>query len=264
MDHKFSSNLQPERAVVQARLGGMDWWKRRSRRKKAKQWFLETGSAFLEELVAGCNVLNNTNGGNGGKDGPLLPWKLRVKIAKETAYAVTYLHKAFPRIIIHRDIMPWNIFLDNNWTAKLTGFSISISLPEGKSRAEDVIVGTYGYVDPRYMETGVVAESSDVFSFGTFFMVLLTGRPPFSSHGGYVKVHDYVKSIIEYGDMNEMMAEDMTDHQRSQMEVCLKLALRCCEDTEDDRPTMVQVTKELKQIETSLHATGPSQTLQSD
>ncbi|XP_010520297.1 PREDICTED: non-functional pseudokinase ZED1-like isoform X3 [Tarenaya hassleriana] len=242
MDHKFSSNLQPERAVVQARLGGMDWWKRRSRRKKAKQWFLETGSAFLEELVAGCNgksnpirmfssdqilratdnfhhscsisigrdfnwyrgviddrvyaikkchtsadekriyndivisirvsnhsnflkvlgcclefpfpvlvheypdngVLNNTNGGNGGKDGPLLPWKLRVKIAKETAYAVTYLHKAFPRIIIHRDIMPWNIFLDNNWTAKLTGFSISISLPEGKSRAEDVIVGTYG------------------------------------------------------------------------------------------------------------------------
>ncbi|XP_010519898.1 PREDICTED: non-functional pseudokinase ZED1-like [Tarenaya hassleriana] len=348
----------------------MKRWKRRSRTKKQKQLFLETGRTFLEELVADCNgksnpirmfssdqiltatnnfdsscsvsldghfawyrgviddrvyaikkyhsihnfggshakrayndivvairvsshsnflkvlgcclefplpvlvheypdngALNNKNGANGGEDGPLLPWKLRVKIAKEIAYAVTYLHKAFPRIIIHRDIKPSKIFLDKDWTAKLTGFSVSISLPEGKSRVEDVLVGTYAYIDPRYMETGVVAESSDVFNFGRFLMVLLAGTPAFSIHEHPRMVHDYVKSIPESGaytaeTMNQMMAKDMTDHQRSQMEALRKLALRCCEDAEDDRPTMVQVAKELKQIETSLHAPCPIQTLQ--
>ncbi|CAH8332140.1 unnamed protein product [Eruca vesicaria subsp. sativa] len=46
-----------------------------------------------------------------------LPLSLKLKIGKEIANVVTYLHMAFPKIIIHRDINPTNIFLDNNWTA---------------------------------------------------------------------------------------------------------------------------------------------------
>jgi len=62
----------------------------------------------------------------------ILPWSVRFKIGKETANALTYLHTAFPRITIHRDIKPTNIFLDENWIAKLSNFSTSITLPEGK------------------------------------------------------------------------------------------------------------------------------------
>jgi serine/threonine protein kinase len=43
-----------------------------------------------------------------------LPWGTRLKIAKEIANAVAYLHTAFPRPIIHRDIKPANIFLNQN------------------------------------------------------------------------------------------------------------------------------------------------------
>ncbi|KAG2244008.1 hypothetical protein Bca52824_094143 [Brassica carinata] len=43
-----------------------------------------------------------------------LPWSVRLKITKEVANAVTYLHTAFPRIILHREIKPTNVFLDKS------------------------------------------------------------------------------------------------------------------------------------------------------
>ncbi|CAF1848824.1 BnaC04g24050D [Brassica napus] len=79
----------------------------------------------------------NERGSLGSEDGPLLPWNVRLKIAKEIATAITYLHSAFPRIIIHRDICAKNVFLDKNGTAKLTDLTVAVTLPEGKSWIED-------------------------------------------------------------------------------------------------------------------------------
>ncbi|CAH2051722.1 unnamed protein product [Thlaspi arvense] len=86
----------------------------------------------------------------------VLPWSVRLKIAKEIANAVTYLHTAFPKIIIHRHIKVTNIFLDKNWTTKLSDFSLAITLPEGESRIEvEGVQGTLGYLDPLYNSTRV-------------------------------------------------------------------------------------------------------------
>ncbi|KAF2603708.1 hypothetical protein F2Q70_00026627 [Brassica cretica] len=62
----------------------------------------------------------NIRGSVGPEDGPVLPWNVHLKIAKEVATAITYLQTAFPRIIVHRNIKPTNVFLDKNGTAKLT------------------------------------------------------------------------------------------------------------------------------------------------
>uniref|UniRef100_M4DDP1 Protein kinase domain-containing protein n=1 Tax=Brassica campestris TaxID=3711 RepID=M4DDP1_BRACM len=72
----------------------------------------------------------------GSLDAPVLPWNARLKIAKEVAIAITYLHTAFPRIIIHRDIRANNVFLAQNWTAKLTDLSLAVTLPEGGRRPD--------------------------------------------------------------------------------------------------------------------------------
>ncbi|RIA05164.1 hypothetical protein BRARA_K00547 [Brassica rapa] len=74
----------------------------------------------------------NIRGSVGSEDGPLLPWNVRLKIAKEVVTAITYLHTAFSRIILHRDIKATNVFLDKNWKASLTDFSSAVTLPEGK------------------------------------------------------------------------------------------------------------------------------------
>lgn len=80
----------------------------------------------------------------------ILPWSLRLKDRKrDCKNAVTYLHMAFPKIIIHRVVMPRNIVLDWNLTAKFSDLSMSITLPEGKSRIQvDSVIGALEYVDP--------------------------------------------------------------------------------------------------------------------
>ncbi|CAN6829202.1 unnamed protein product [Brassica oleracea] len=84
----------------------------------------------------------NTRGSVGSLETPVLPWNVRLKIAKDVAVAITYLHTAFPRIIVHRDIKATNVLLDKNGRAKLTGFSLAVTLPEGKTWIKDRLAGT--------------------------------------------------------------------------------------------------------------------------
>ncbi|XP_010507500.1 PREDICTED: non-functional pseudokinase ZED1-like [Camelina sativa] len=266
-------------------------------RSKEEKRFLENGSIFLKELIADCNgksiplrsfassqilkatknfdsscfvsegaiykwfkehgVLNQRGCITINGEESILPWSVRLKIGKEIANAVTYLHMAFPKITIHRDITPINIFLDKNWTAKLSDFSLSITLPEGKSRIEATrIGGSYGFLDPLHYVTKFVTEYTDVYSFGVCLLVFLTGRPPYDhakSDGDIKHIAGCVKDLYEDGKLDEvidpMMAKDITSGQRLQVEACVMLALRCCKERDVDRPKMIQVAKELKRIE---------------
>ncbi|KAL1194560.1 Serine/threonine-protein kinase ZRK3 [Cardamine amara subsp. amara] len=204
-------------------------------------------------------VLNHRGGVTVNGEESLLPLSLRLKIVKEIANAVTYLHMAFPKIIIYRDVKPMHVFLDKNWTAKLSDLSFCISLEEGKSQieAEDVL-GTYGYLDPLYFATRLVTEYTDVYSFGVFLMVVMTCRSVyFTGSDGYpVGILSYVRALCENGKFDELiypvMVKDITSGQRLQMEACVLLALSCCEERVEDRLKMIQVAKELKRIEASL------------
>jgi serine/threonine protein kinase len=64
-----------------------------------------------------------------GADDESLPWKIRMRIAKELANALTYLHTALSSPVVHSDIRPGSIFLDNNLVPKFSNFSISITIP---------------------------------------------------------------------------------------------------------------------------------------
>ncbi|BFG42138.1 hypothetical protein CerSpe_284120 [Prunus speciosa] len=65
-------------------------------------------------------------------DNELLPWKTRLRIAKQLASALTYLHTAFPRPIIHRGVSSCCILLDDDYVPKLFDFSFSITIPPGQ------------------------------------------------------------------------------------------------------------------------------------
>ncbi|CAN8267987.1 unnamed protein product [Cochlearia groenlandica] len=177
-----------------------------------------------------------------------LPLSLRLKIAKEIAIALTYLHTAFPKITIHRNVHPTNIFLDGNMSAKLSNFSNAVTLPEGKTFLKKYVDRVYdfttAYEDIRYFNSGLLTEYVDVYGFGVFLMVILTGKPDVIRDNKYID--SWVEDLYKAGSLDEL---NITSCQRLQMDACMALALRCCKYFNLDRPKMITVAKELKRIQ---------------
>ncbi|CAA0387059.1 unnamed protein product [Arabidopsis thaliana] len=196
-----------------------------------------------------------------GKEGVRsFPWNVRLRIAKEIADAVAYLHTEFPRTIIHRDLKLANIFLDENWSAKLSSFSLSIVLPEGETGVNDMVCRTSSYIEPDYFNTGLVTENVDIYSLGIIMLILLTGKSEYNSEVAvYLPVLPvYVGKFLERGLLTELIdpsildstSDDIPKHSRLQMEAFIELAFRCVRFRPGENvPRMIDVAKELKKIE---------------
>ncbi|XP_021730757.1 probable serine/threonine-protein kinase PBL19 [Chenopodium quinoa] len=109
----------------------------------------------------------------------LLPWAMRLRIARDAARGLTYLHEEMDFQIIFRDFKSSNILLDEQWNAKLSDFGLArLGPPDGLTHVSTAIVGTLGYAAPEYIRTGRLTCKNDVWSYGVFLYELITGRRP--------------------------------------------------------------------------------------
>ncbi|KAJ6434445.1 hypothetical protein OIU84_018038 [Salix udensis] len=163
---------------------------------------------------------------------------------------------ALRKPIVFRNIKPSNILLDDNHEAKLSDFSISISVPEGESHVRDgVIAGAPGLIAPECFTTGNFNEKQDVFNFGVFLLLLLSGQPVYD-HEGEIWLQDHVEDCIEDDRLNEVIdstiiAEGAWPGKEQQLQAFAALALRCSSYIEEDRPSMIDVSKELRKMHLS-------------
>lgn len=105
----------------------------------------------------------------------LLPWPIRIKIAIETATALSYLHASD---IIHRDVKTNNILLENNFCVKVADFGLSRLFPGDVTHISTAPQGTPGYVDPEYHQCYQLTSKSDVYSFGVVLIELISSLLP--------------------------------------------------------------------------------------
>ncbi|KAL7227477.1 hypothetical protein ACSBR1_022353 [Camellia fascicularis] len=190
---------------------------------------------------------------NGGSSS--FTWKNRLKIANDIAYAVIYMHIAFSTPIIHRDLKPMHIIIDQSGVAKLLDFSLSIAIPPGETQVEASVMGTYGYAAPEYISTGILTEKSDVYIFGVILLELLIGKKSIDVtrdiNQRFLQV--WVRDYVEKDQFNEIvdpriLKERGGIEQEQQLQAVLALALRCTQENKDDRPEMIDVTKELRRM----------------
>ncbi|KAF5745032.1 hypothetical protein HS088_TW07G00613 [Tripterygium wilfordii] len=233
---------------------------------------LETTVPMVVYEYAGNRTLCDRIHTTAGSDSQPLPWKSRLEIAREIAHAIAYLHTAFAKPIIHRKIRPSNILLDQNDVPKLLDFSSSMTIREGETVKVDTYAGSLGYMSA---DIGFeVNEKVDVHNFGSLLLELLTGKDPREIHelamgkdysfpycedGLHCLAHhteNYLScdSIEDIVDSTFFLTEGGGSEQQQQLrqwEAVKELALKCWANPKEERPTMVEVTKQLRQIELS-------------
>ncbi|ONH92015.1 hypothetical protein PRUPE_8G149900, partial [Prunus persica] len=180
--------------------------------------------AALVHENAAKGVLNS-RGGLGPNDQSLLPWKTRLRIAKQLANVLTFLHTAFPRTIIHRSLTPSCIFLDHDFVPKISNFSLSITIPR------DVTTEVQGTLGQREALKFYLPEGDE------------QNIPYASASDGQIQETVDPKIFEEVGE-DEKARQDLHDF--------TALALLCTRYRSELRPDMIDVAKELMRIEKSM------------
>uniref|UniRef100_A0A803KVN7 non-specific serine/threonine protein kinase n=1 Tax=Chenopodium quinoa TaxID=63459 RepID=A0A803KVN7_CHEQI len=182
-----------------------------------------------------------------------IKWKALHKIALDVAHAIAYLHDECNPRVIHRDVKPSNILLDNNYNAYLSDFGLSRLLENSETHATTGVAGTFGYLAPEYAMTCRVSEKADVYSYGVVLLELISDKkaldPSFSSHGNGFNIVSWAHMLLRQGRAKEVFTAGIweTGPHDDLVEV-LHLAVKCTVDTLSIRPTMKQVVQLLKQL----------------
>ncbi|VAI71682.1 unnamed protein product [Triticum turgidum subsp. durum] len=103
----------------------------------------------------------------------------RYQIILGLASAVLYLHQEWDQCVVHGDIKPSNIMLDESFNTKLGDFGLSRLIDHGMSlQTMSGMAGTPGYLDPECVITGKASTESDMYSFGVTLLEIVCGRRP--------------------------------------------------------------------------------------
>ncbi|PKA61797.1 putative LRR receptor-like serine/threonine-protein kinase [Apostasia shenzhenica] len=186
-----------------------------------------------------------------GKFSGALRFSMRLQMALGAAKGILYLHTEADPPIFHRDIKATNILLDSKFVAKVADFGLSRLAPvpdiEGilPAHVSTVVKGTPGYLDPEYFLTQKLTDKSDVYSLGVVFLELLTGSQPIFHGRNIVR-----EATIAYqsGMIFSIIDSKMGSYPSECVEKFISLALRCCLDEADSRPSMLDVVRELENI----------------
>lgn len=107
---------------------------------------------------------------------PISPTK-SVMIMKQLTSAISTAHNNH---IIHRDIKPQNILLDEEENVKVTDFGIAMALSATSYTQTNSVLGTVHYLSPEQARGGTATKQSDIYALGIVLFELLTGQLPFS------------------------------------------------------------------------------------
>ncbi|XP_047089844.1 G-type lectin S-receptor-like serine/threonine-protein kinase At2g19130 [Lolium rigidum] len=191
-------------------------------------------------------------GGSAASDAKALSWGQRYTVALGVARGLAYLHEKCRECIIHCDIKPENILLDDEMGAKLADFGMAKLVGHDFSRVLTTMRGTLGYLAPEWLAGAPVTAKADVYSFGLLLFEIVSGRrnnapTEKGGYGTYFPVHAAV--CLHGGDAVRLLDERVAkDADMKELERVCRVACWCIQDEEGDRPTMGLVVQQLEGV----------------
>ncbi|KAM3345729.1 hypothetical protein ACQJBY_020313 [Aegilops geniculata] len=167
-------------------------------------------------------------------------WRTRVEVLLGVSRAVEHLHCIG---IIHLDVTSSNILLDATCMSRLSGFGAAVLQAPAVAGGQVVeeVVGTPGYLDPEYLDTGRVSPASDVYSFGVVMLEALTGEDPAT-----LEVDSSLQAIRD-GKLRDVLdRRPATLPQFEALELVAHTAERCMYPRGKGRPSMTDVVASLE------------------
>ncbi|KAJ7959311.1 putative Kinase [Quillaja saponaria] len=200
---------------------------------------------------------------NGSLDKYIFPKNESISLSFEKIYEISlgvacginYLHQGCDMQILHFDIKPHNILLDENFVPKVSDFGLAKLYP-----VDDSIVsltaarGTLGYMAPElfYKNIGGVSYKADVYSFGMLLMEMTSRRKNFvpgevSSEENLSQLYFPIWIYNQFSEGNDIeLVEDATKEEKNVANRMIIVALWCIQLKPSDRPSMKEVVNMLE------------------
>ncbi|CAL4974992.1 unnamed protein product [Urochloa decumbens] len=218
------------------------------------------GLLLVYELVAQGSLDRHLHSSDSDS---FLTWPERYQIILGLGSALRYLHQEWEQRVVHGDIKPSNIMLDDSLGTKLGDFGLArLGDHGGRWQTTKAVLGTAGYIDPEFVNTRHPSTHADVYSFGIVLLEVVSGRSPVILRQGeppfvllkWVWGLYGRNTILDAADERLMRAGGEDD---CSMERVLVVGLWCAHPDQSERPSIAQAMHVLQSEDARLPALPP-------
>ncbi|XP_050371525.1 G-type lectin S-receptor-like serine/threonine-protein kinase LECRK2 [Argentina anserina] len=179
-------------------------------------------------------------------------WYQRRQIALGVSKGLFYLHEECSNQIVHCDIKPQNILLDDTFTAKISDFGLAKLLRLDQTRTITGIRGTRGYVAPEWFKNLPITTKVDVYSFGILLLEIICCRKKYdeeSADEDQIILADWAYDCYNQRKLHLLLEKnDETNEDIKMMEKYVMVAMWCIQEDPSLRPSMKKVIHMLEGI----------------
>ena len=168
-------------------------------------------------------------------------WEEKTRIALNVARGILYLHEECETQIIHCDIKPENILMDEHKCAKIADFGLAKLLMPNQTRTYTGIRGTRGYVAPEWHGNLPITAKADVYSFGIMLFEIICGRRHVDMDlpEDEVVLANWVYDCFQAGELDKLVKDEEVE--RNKLERMVRVGLWCIQDEPSLRPPIKKV-----------------------